>query len=415
MNWLIVEDALKDRKGHWFEYVRSFRNGLRQLGDRVTILASQEAEVFIQTELEARPVLPESIWHQMGDGAGAFRRYLRVPAHAFKTWRSVRKVLRAGADYDVIFVPTMSVHHLLAWVWLIKGTLHKRKVRVLLYFVSTPVRVRSNGTPEWVKAPTTRLLAALLAGLRSEIEAGKVVIGVETEPLQLTLSQLAGVPVRYLPQPVEPLAENLAATESDLLFACYGAARHEKGSDVLQLAIAKYLQTHPQPRVKFAIQWIDDFHDESGRLVTKSPVLVNHDRVEYITHYFRDGEYAQRLAQTSVILLPYRLSSYRLRGSRVVLEALVNGIPVVATRGTSLAQQAEEFGAVELCQDEQAENLAAAIETAEHGYEALVMRARARMEKARERFSVRCFRNLLLMTQPALATGQELSAAVKCP
>ena len=42
----------------------------------------------------ARPVLPESIWHRMGDGAGAVKRYLRVPGHAVATFFAMRKVFR---------------------------------------------------------------------------------------------------------------------------------------------------------------------------------------------------------------------------------------------------------------------------------------------------------------------------------
>jgi glycosyltransferase involved in cell wall biosynthesis len=396
MHWLIVEDALQDRRGHWFEYVRAFRNGLLCQRDEVTVLASKKAELFIRTELEAKPVLPESIWHQMGDGAGMIKRYLRVPTHAFKTWRCIRRALKAGAEYDVIFVPTISVHHLLGWVRLIKGALRHRRVRILLYFVSTPIRVRNDGTPEWIQSPTTRLMARLLAGLQAEIESGKVIIGVESRPLQNALSQVAGIPVRYLPQPVEPMAQDSATTKSDLLFACYGVARHEKGSDVLQSAIARYLQIHPQARVKFAIQWIDDFNDEAGHVITKSPALLKDSRVEYISHHFRDGEYDQRLAQTGVMLLPYRLSSYRLRGSRVVIEAMINGIPVVATRGTTLAQQAEEFGAVEWCEDEDIESLVTAIEKAEQNYLTMAAQARDRRSTARAHFSTRQFRDLLL-------------------
>ena len=400
MKWLIIEDALRDRKGHWFEYVRVFRNGLLQRGDSVTILASKEAEPFIQHELAAKLVLPESIWHQMGDGARALKRYWRVPAHAFKTWRSLRRVLRAEADYDVIFVPTMSVHHLLGWTLLIKGVLRHHRTRVLLYFLSTPIQLRADGTPEWDKSPTTRLLGRLLAGLRTEIESSKVIIGVETGTLQKALSQVAGISVHYLPQPVEPVAQVSAANENTLLFACYGAARHEKGSDILQAAIARYFQIHPRSRARFAIQWIDDFHDEAGRLAAKLPELMQDDRVEFITHYFRDGEYFHRLSQTSVMLLPYRLSSYQLRGSRVVIEAMINGIPVVATRGTTLAQQAEEFGAAVFCEDGNLESLVTAIETAEHNYETLVVTAHRRKAQAIKHFSVEQFQKMLMAGSP---------------
>jgi len=32
MRWLIVEDALRDRKGHWLEYVSTFVRDLQALG-----------------------------------------------------------------------------------------------------------------------------------------------------------------------------------------------------------------------------------------------------------------------------------------------------------------------------------------------------------------------------------------------
>src|ERR1700744_3972089 len=94
MRWLIGEDGLRDRKGHLFEYVSTFEQGLRALGDEVTILADRQAEPFIVESLEAKALLPESIWHRMSDGAGALTRYLRVPAHAWQTWRTLSRFLK---------------------------------------------------------------------------------------------------------------------------------------------------------------------------------------------------------------------------------------------------------------------------------------------------------------------------------
>ena len=94
MKWLIVEDALRDRKGHWLEYVSTFVRGLKELGDEVVVLCDRKAEGFVMEQTGALPVLPESIWHRMGDGAGAVKRYLRVPEHAIATLFAMRKVFR---------------------------------------------------------------------------------------------------------------------------------------------------------------------------------------------------------------------------------------------------------------------------------------------------------------------------------
>src|SRR4029077_1337600 len=112
-----------------------------------------------------------------------------------------------------------------------------------------------------------------------------------------------------------------------------------------------FLRKHPDSRAKFAVQWLQDFSLPDGRIPGVPPALKQDPRVEIIRHFFREGEYADRLDHTDAVILPYRLSSYGLRGSRVLIEAMVHGIPVVATRGTTLAKQAEEFGAALLCED----------------------------------------------------------------
>ncbi len=395
MRWLIVEDALQDRTGHWFESMRTFRDGLVALGDDVSLLVGQKAEPFIVDQLNARPVLPASIWHRMSDDVGVLGRYFRVPWHAFQTWRTVRRELKADRQYDTIFVPTVSVHHLLGWACLIKGVLRDSRARILLYFLSTPIRVQADGSPEWIKSPTTRLMARLLYSMRKEIGRGKVIIGVETIPLREAFSRVAGIQVQYLPQPVAVFAKGARKKNEKLLFGCYGPARYEKGSDVVVAAIEAFLRKHPDSRAKFAVQWLEDFSLPNGRMSAIPPALKQDPRVEIVHHFFRDGEYASWLEDTDAVILTYRLSSYGLRGSRVLIEAMVHGIPVVATRGTTLAKQAEEFGAAVLCEDENIESLVDAMRQMEQNYDVLQSLAQAKMQAAREHFSVREFREVL--------------------
>src|SRR5215469_8802795 len=123
VRWLIVEDALLNRKGHWFEAVSTFYRGFRQLGDDVTVLADASVEPEIRDSLAAVPILPPSIWHRAGDGSPRLVRYSRVVIHPLQTWRVLRPYLRANPKFDAIFVPTAGLYHVLAWSWLIKYTL----------------------------------------------------------------------------------------------------------------------------------------------------------------------------------------------------------------------------------------------------------------------------------------------------
>ena len=607
MKWLIIEDALRDRKGHWLEYVSTFVRGLKELGDEVTVLCDRKAEGFVMEHTGARPVLPESIWHRMGDGAGALKRYARVPGHAVATFFAMRKVFRGfdrqntrkgtkgdergagsrergersfeppitqivtdkgreagpcldkpsgaafsnpftselardaenssltrsasghasspGTSYslpvtapeaqaldtrlstldsspaspDWIFVPTVLVHHLLGWWMLLKTGSVPRESRVLLFFPNLPIRLDHMGLAHWSGGPTTKLMAWLFGQLRNEVESGRVVLGVETHAMRRALEGLIQMPVVYLTHPVEASTSGLqggttnhtnihergrqgdaqgtcaGASEPDslaseladapvsesptrsasaipcfdprpssldsrpkspansnsppgtsakpIVFGCYGAARWEKGSDIFLKAIRLVLQKaeklkslDPRPSaldsslaataagrpLRFAIQWVEDFRDDSGNLVSIDPWLKNHPQVEVIDRYFQGDEYERHLERTDVMVLPYR-SPYRLRVSRVVIEAMMSGMPVIATKGTTLFEQAKEYGTVVACDGADAKSLAEAIWNLVTDFERMQHEAHGKSEIARTNFSVKYFRELLIkFSSPSL-------------
>ncbi len=392
LRWLIVEDALRDRTGHWFEYLSTFDRELRTLGDNVTILSDRAAEPFIIEKLKAQPVLPASIWHRMSDGASALRRYLRVPIHAWKTYRAVKKFLSKGEKYDVIFVPTVLVHHLLGWVWLIKRVLNKTQSRVILFFPNTPVQLNlQTGETSWQPAPTSKLFHKLIRSLQSEVKEGRVILGAETHPMRDALTRLTGVPFTYFPHPVyvqKAEVERAKSKNGDsgtLAFSSFGGGRHEKGSDVLVAAVEEYCRRYPDSQVQFILQ-------SAGGEANLWARLKNNPRVQLIPGYFNNDEYIKHLGETNALLLPYRRSSYGLRVSRVVIEAMVRGIPVVTTQGTTLEEQAKEFGSAVFCNDEDVNSLVQKIHDMEQKFSALKELAEEKMSRAREHFSVSEFR-----------------------
>lgn len=401
MRWLIVEDALRDKKGHWFEYLGTFSRELHALGDDATILADHSAEPFIMEQLQAQPVLPDSIWHRMSDGIGALRRYWRVPVHGWKTYRALKTYLRSKKEYDVVFVPTVLVHHLVGWVGIIKRVLKNTPARVILFFPNTPVQLdlKTNET-SWQPAPTAKLFNRLIRSLRNEVNEGRVILGVETHPMREALTRLTDVAFTYFPHPVhaERFDDRKRKTEIEngkkecrcpLIFASYGSARHEKGSDILVPAVEEYCRRYPGSLVQFILQSVDGDAALWAR-------LKENPRVKLITNYFNHGEYAQYLAETDVLLLPYRRSSYGLRVSRVVIEAMIHGIPMVATLGTTLEEQAKEFGAAVFCEDQNVSSLVQAIHEMDENFHQFKERAKKLKISAQEHFAVNEFRRRIL-------------------
>lgn len=397
MKWLIVEDALKNRKGHWSEYVETFRIGLQSLDHDVTILADHSAEDFIANQPEVHCLLPDSIWNLMDDDAGRLTRYLRVPIHGWNTIRVMKRWFKCNPDADLVFVPTVLVHHLIGWWRLYHSILRHTETRLLLFFPNTPL-THNDQTGEAMlgRDPTARLFGCLIRQLADGVKSGQVILGVETHNMRDAMTKATGVPFTYLPHPVEveSRTNNVKSNKEPLHFGCYGAARHEKGSDLLQAAIRKHLYANPQSKSRFSIQWLGDFQDKEGNLISPDPSLVADSRVTYIREYFREGGYDRQLAETDVMLLPYR-EPYRHRVSRVAIEAMVRGMPVVATRQTTLWEQVNQFGAGLPCELNDVDSLSDAIWKTETQWQRFARQATSQSTIARNHFCVQAFADRL--------------------
>jgi len=412
MNWLVFEDSLESPQGHWFEYLDGFARELPKLGDKMIFLVSRRADPNLSAHFSALPVLPESVCLKVSDATPLLRRYARVPTHAWKTFWVARRFFKQSLESEIIFVPTMTIHHLLGWFWLIKTSRRDSSTRVLLFFPGLPI-CRRDPAATLNGSPTSRLMRFLLRGLAKEIRAGTVVLGVETEAMRQAGEQAFGVPFTYFPHPVQPCEEKAETQKMEtansrlrtpnsgsLIFASYGAGRYEKGSDVLVAAIEKYLSRFPNSQIKFVVQWLDDFPLPYGKMARIPRALEQHPRVEIVTHLFGTREYSRRLKQVDVLLLPYRQSSYGLRVSQLAIEAMVNGIPVIVTHCTTLAEQGEKFGAAVLCEEENVESLVEAIREMEQNFPQLKKHAERQKAVARKQFSVMHFRDLLLTCLP---------------
>ena len=155
------------------------------------------------------------------------------------------------------------------------------------------------------------------------------------------------------------------------------------------------MEESPEIPARFALQWITDFRDQHGNTVRCDAWLRNHPKVELIDEYFAGDQYQDQLRKTDVLLLPYG-KDYRLRVSRVVIEAFVQGKPVLVASGTTLEDQSREFGAGVTFDGNSVFSLAKAIRKAVTNIGQLAAQAVQQAPLARAHFSVATFRRILL-------------------
>lgn len=403
---LIVEESLRDLKAHWFEYIKTIAQSATMQGYQVEVACHHQADKEILRQLDSLPVFRHARYLDNHVQRLPGERYYGFILHSLRVLSVLWPLLNKQSDrtaseeggYDHIFVPTVLVHHLLAW-WIIMKCHPHRPQHLTLFFVANP------GTWDGVQqtsrlsnSPLVRIQGALLRLFRPMMQQGRVTLGVETKGAKNEFEALTQLPFQRFPHPVPSLAFASRAqasfeSASPLLFACYGFARYEKGADLLKAAIERVdVQSH-RP-VEFCIQWVDSFSLPDGRLCN-ADALDNYRFVRLIKQPLLSDDYQRVLSQTHCMVLPYRNSSYYARLSRIAVECVCLGIPMIYTKGGWLEDVVDEFGAGVGIRDESVDELIAAIATVTENYESLRKDALKKRTKAQQYFSGETFCRLI--------------------
>lgn len=400
MKFLIAEEALVDRRGHWFEYLTTISKQFRASGDEVKIAANQNATEEILNELDADAVFPQSAWQKDGKAKSSFGRLRQLWKHNGNLFKAADKYINDHGGFDVLFVPTILIDHVLGWRRFAKKHAGKSVKKIVLFFVNGQGTYQGPDKPiRFRKTPNKFLFKFALSSLKSEVEKGSVLLGCETREMAKEYESFCGLPFNYLPHAVNetPLENDWESSPAAATtFAHLGFSRYEKGSDLLQEAIKRYLKNHPDNNVRFLLQWVTDFTIEDGSLCRKDPALLSSSKVEFIDRALNSEEYKALLSKTDVMVLPYRLSSYYARVSRVAIEAAINSIPMIYTKKSwNESLVLDGHGAGEGFDSESTDSLYQAIENAFKNLDRLKADARARRISALEHYSAATFESYL--------------------
>ncbi len=400
MKFLIAEEALIDRKGHWFEYITTISNQFRASGDEVRIAANSNAVEEILTELEADAVFPDSAWSKSENEKSRFSRLRQLLKHNGNLFKAADSYIQEQGGFDVLFVPTILIDHVLGWRKFAKKHAGKQVKKIVLFFVNGQGTYQGPDKPIlFSRSPNKFLFKYALSSLKKEVEKGTVLLGCETREMAKEYEAFCGLPFHYLPHAVNetPLESTGEASETlPKTFSHLGFSRFEKGSDLLQQAMLRFFENHPEANVRFLLQWVTDFAKEDGSLCTKEKALLSNPKVEFINKALNSEEYKALLQQTDVMVLPYRPSSYYARVSRVAIEAAINSIPMIYTKDSwNESLVLDNHGAGIGFNTENVDSLYQAIEYSVNNMDTLKAEAKTRRLNALEHYSAATFEHYL--------------------
>lgn len=395
---LIAEEALRDLKAHWYEYIKTINDEFITEGWNVDVACHHNAEDTVTRTFSAFPVFKVSRY--LGDFTYKLplERYYSFLTHSIRVITKMWPLLNRHKKYNQIFVPTVLQHHLIAW-WIIMNFHPVKPDHLTLFFVTNPgVWVEKKKKP--VLTGSAKIIGKLI-GLFGKLEKkGQVTLAVETKGAMKEFTTISGLTFKLFPHPV-PIEEKeinrkeLSEKDPAVHFACLGFARYEKGSDQLKVALEKLIQSRVEGW-KFTIQWTDPFMLPDGQECAPGELLEHSQQVEIVDKPLDSDEYRSLLENVDCMVLPYRNSSYYARLSRILVEAVCLGIPIIYTKSGWMEETVLEYGSGKGIEDGDYLALADAITELSDNYSFYKVQAKKNAKKAINYFSANNFVKSLL-------------------
>ena len=363
---LISEEALKDEIGHWFEYCKSVADIGIHYGVETFVAVHKDAKKSVLSELQAKPVYVETSWDGMHVEPNTLQRYWGIVTHNWLVYRTMDKLLGELGAVDVIFAPTVTIHHVLGWRLLLAKNGGRRFNRLVLLFRNN-AGYYDSGCEEPKFSRPAKILGLILRTYKKSLKCGMTEFATDSDRLAKEYLAISTVRPTVFPSPrVAPRyvpIENASLPTTCLKFCSLGPARFEKGIDILQEAVERILEIEfTDIRVEFIIQWNSDILSANGDVYYPSQSLMSDDRVTILTEALSSEDYLEVLSSSHCVLLPYRRDSYFSRISGVAVEAATAGKPMIYTKETWCEEFAVNFGAGISVKDGSVESLVEAIQ-----------------------------------------------------
>jgi glycosyltransferase involved in cell wall biosynthesis len=345
MHILIVEDALREKSGHWYEYCREISHELRSRGHQVTLLIHKAAIPEIVDELEANPYFPYSAWLDGASGPGRIRTLYRILRDNFEYYRLLGDAFMAAPTVDLVLAPSLTIRCFIAWLLVCfrsRGSWFSKAILM----VRTNVAVYCPVTGTYNLPMLAKFSGFVLRRFKRFTKAGLVVFGSDSKRLSEQYSILSRQTFSVLPHPrlISPQDTGGTASGFRITFTSLGQPRHEKGSDLIIKAFSRLLTERPSSAFRLVFQNNFPVTDVEGLPVVVPESWKTDRRVLLIDRSLSTAEYTTHLFESDVVLLPYRRSQYFARLSGIAIETFQAGKCCVCVSDTWVEDCMMEYG-----------------------------------------------------------------------
>ncbi len=393
MKFICIHPRFGGFTSHHFNESHGFMREFDRRGKEFLLLINVRASAQIVAELHARPVIDDPTFRIEWSFEERSRRFLEM-LHS-----QVDADLNANDCVMITVASQLEAHALTCWLQELP-----RDIKPWVVILIIGDRWNRSGREEYERQIAEfRILQAAISSLAPE-DARRMIFGTTTDLLAEELRGLLGTQVDVVPIPMaygDPALYPSAKPNSHLpRVSVLGGTRREKGS-CLMPDIVRVCRSHV--RVEFLIQLVNN--TLTVEEVKDLARIAKEPHVTVIREPLPMPEYNIALNSADIALFPYEIIPYRKRTSGVFAEAVAYGKPVVAPRGTWMAEQIEAGRAVgTIFEDLKAESIAQALACCVANLGPLRQSAQAKSIEWRKKFCLSAFVDYL-EEQIALRSG----------
>ncbi len=325
----ILDPAIRDTAGHYLSYARNVANAAGSFEIATWIIAHVDVKTrhTEATPINIVPFFSKHVWDEFEEEDGRAAEFRAATTWMDKSIRELHQRFQFTVD-DYLLWPTVTARQVPGIV----ATFTSRE------FINIHSEILIRYQAEWYNHPS--VIAALQVVERNPC---RVVLSTDSELLARELGVLTPLPVAVRPIPHvhdEASGRLLGApdvSDGPLVISMLGNAREEKGFVLLLQALPLIAAVHDDVvPLRFVIQCNDP--DQACQHALNEYSDVPGLDVEWICAPMSVEEYELRVAQSALVLAPYDQLVYRARTSGIGIDALLHGIPIVATAGTWLSR-----------------------------------------------------------------------------